>query len=277
MITHHTLENGFKYIEVKNSVASAKIALQGAHVFEYKNSENLLWLSETSPFEDGKAIRGGIPLCWPSFGTNNPTLAQHGFARTTAFKLLDIDESKANITKLTLRLLDDDTTLALWNYHFELTLVISIGDTLTLELKTTNKDTKPLTLTQALHTYFDISDIANVSIIGLQNKPYFDALDYKTKFQNGTITFNQEFDCVYQEVDKDILLQDKNRSVQITAQGSFSAVVWNPWIEKSTRMSGMKSNAYKEFVCIETANAYDDFKVLKPEESHTLKVTFTSL
>jgi len=94
MITHHTLKNGFTYIEVKNSASSAKIALQGAHIFEYKNSENLLWLSETSPFEIGKAVRGGIPLCWPSFGTNNPNLAQHGFARTTAFNLLDVDESQ---------------------------------------------------------------------------------------------------------------------------------------------------------------------------------------
>jgi len=27
-------------------------------------------------------------------------------------------------------------------------------------------------------------------------------------------------------------------------------VVWNPWIEKCKRMSGIKEDAYKEFVCI---------------------------
>lgn len=58
-------KNGFEYIEVKNSVASAKIALQGAHIFEYKrsNKEDILWLSPISTFEKGVAIRGGIPIC----------------------------------------------------------------------------------------------------------------------------------------------------------------------------------------------------------------------
>lgn len=277
MIKHHQLNNGFEYIEVQNSVAKAKIALQGAHIFEYESKTNLLWLSETSPLEDTKAIRGGIPLCWPSFGDNNPSLPQHGFARTTMFTLVDIDETQAGITKLTLCLEANDTTLLLWNYCFELNLTITITDTLTLELQTINKDTKPFTLTQAFHTYFDISNIADVSISGLEKKPYFDALDKKMKYQNGTIKFDKEFDCVYQEVDKNILLQDKNATVQISSHGSSSTVVWNPWIQKCARMSGIKKDAYKEFVCIETANAYDDFKVLQPKESHTLQVTFTTL
>ncbi len=102
----------------------------------------------------------------------------------------------------------------------------------------------------------------------------FDALDKKMKYQNGTIKFDKEFDSVYQEVDKNILLQDKNATVQISSHGSSSTVVWNPWIQKCARMSGIKKDAYKEFVCIETANAYDDFKVLQPKESHTFTSHF---
>ena len=276
MITHHKLENGFEYIEVQNSLAQAKIALQGAHIFEFKSKHDLLWLSESSPFEHGKAIRGGIPLCWPSFGDNNPSLAQHGFARTSMFELINTDETQEGITKLTLRLKDSESSLAIWDYHFELNLMITISDTLTLELQTINKETKPFTLTQAFHTYFNISDIADVKVSGLEEKPYFDALDKKTKHQDGVITFDKEFDCVYQEVNKTISLKDKYAEVQIVAKGSASTVVWNPWIKKTARMSGMKKDAYKEFVCIETANAYEDFKILNPKESHTLKVTFTT-
>ena len=44
-------------------------------------------------------------------------------------------------------------------------------------------------------------------------------------------------------------------------------------IHMSTKMSGMKSDAYREFVCIESANAFEDFKVLKPSQTHILKAT----
>ena len=277
MVTHKQLENGFKYLEIKNTVAEAKVALQGAHIFEYKSKQNLLWLSESSPFEEGKALRGGIPLCWPAFGSNNPKLPQHGFARTAMFTLINVDETQQNKTILKLRLEDDVSSIALWNYHFELTLTIIIADTLTLQLHTTNKDTKPFKLTQAFHTYFDISNISDVSIEGLDKKPYFDALDAKQKYQDGIITFDKEFDSVFQDVPKIITLKDTHSLRKIESKGSSSCVVWNPWIEKCSRMSGMRKNAYKEFVCIETANAYDDFKLLYPQESHSLEVTFTSL
>lgn len=277
MITQKKRANGFASIYVKNSVAQAEIALQGAHIFSYKTQKDLLWLSETSAFEQGTAIRGGIPLCWPAFGTNNPHLPQHGFARTMLFELLHTEEPQADTSILTLRLSDNKQTHTLWDYCFELTLRITISDTLKLELTTTNKDTKAFTLTQALHTYFAISDIQNIHIEGLEEKPYLDALTQTHKVQEGAIAFHQEFDAVYQNVDKTISLQDTNRTTHITTQGSASCVVWNPWIEKCSKMSGMQSDAYKEFVCIESANAYDDFKILQPKESHTLAVTFTTL
>ena len=277
MITYKKKKNGFEYLYIKNSVAQAKVALQGAHIFHYSNQKNLLWLSETSPFEQNKAIRGGIPLCWPAFGTNNPNLPQHGFARTTLFEVLSLDETQADTSILVLRLQDNAQTRAIWDYRFELLLTITIGATLSLQLQTTNKDTKAFTLTQAFHTYFAISDIQNISIKGLEEKPYLDALQHKQKTQKGTIKFTQEFDAVYQNVDKTILLNDTITTQKIDTQGSASCVVWNPWIEKCSRMSGMKENAYKEFVCIESANAYDDFKLLQPQESHTLAVTFTTL
>jgi len=37
-------------------------------------------------------------------------------------------------------------------------------------------------------------------------------------------------------------------------------------------MSGMRDDAYKEFVCIETANAFEDFVILETDKSHSLKV-----
>lgn len=273
MIVHERLANGFEYIEVKNEAAEAKVALQGAHLFHYERvgEEPILWLSEVSDFELGKAIRGGVPICWPWFGFNeDKTLPQHGFARTALWEFVGSDEVDANTTVLTLKLTNDEKTLQIWHYKFLLELKITISDKLILELKTTNLDDKSFKISQALHTYFSVSHISEVAIKGLDKKPYLDALTWKNEIQNGDITFNQEVDRVYQEVDGEVVLGDKNRTIYIKNNGSSSVVVWNPWIEKTLRMSAMKPNAYEYFVCIESANAFDDARVLKPKEVHIL-------
>ena len=102
MFEFKTQENGFKYIEIKNDSAHAKIAVQGAHIFHYtrKNEEPILWLSDTSHMEDGEHIRGGVPICWPSFGFNNPELPPHGFARNRMWDLVNIIEEDSDTTDL---------------------------------------------------------------------------------------------------------------------------------------------------------------------------------
>ncbi len=280
MIKHKKFPNGFEYIEVENSSAKAKIALQGAHLFEYakKDEESFLWLSDISDFEQGKSIRGGVPICWPWFGVNqDKNLPQHGFARTSMWEFVCRDEIDEKTTSLTLKLTYNDETLKMWPYKFKLELHVIISDELILELKTTNIDDKEFEITQALHTYFAVSHISHVNIKGLDKKPYLDALTYKKEAQKGDITFTQEVDRVYQEVDSEVLLLDKNRTISIKNEGSSSVVVWNPWIDKCKRMSAMKDDDYKAMVCIESANAFDDARVIKPNKSHVLKSTYNCL
>lgn len=274
MLEFKKFENGFSYVEIGNASASAKIAFQGAHLFHYerKNEKPLLWLSKSSDFEVGKAIRGGVPICWPSFGMNNSDLPQHGFARVGMWKLKNSIERDEETTQATFVLRDTDASRGMWNYKFELELKITIGKKLIMQLITTNKDEKSFKLTQALHTYFAISDISNIMIKGLNKKPYLDTLTNKQKNQKGKIKFKEEMDRVYQEVDGEILLKDKMHTTHITNKGSSSVVIWNPWKKKCKKMSAMSNEAYKEFVCIESANAYDDFRVLQPNESHTMGV-----
>jgi glucose-6-phosphate 1-epimerase len=285
LIQQKKLDNGFTYLEVQNSLASAKIALQGAHIYHYERvgQKPLLWLSEISDFEDNKPIRGGVPVCWPWFGTpralllgrssKDEDLPQHGFARTSLWELISTNEVDANTTEMVLKLEYSKESLKLWPYKFELHLHVVISDKLIMQLKTTNIDNKAFEITQALHTYFDVSHILDVVIKGLDKKPYLDALTFKDEVQNGDIRFNQEVDRVYQDVDGDILLQDKDRVVTVKNDGSSSVVIWNPWHEKCSRMSAMNDDAYKDMVCIESANAFDDAKLIKPNESHTLKAT----
>lgn len=276
MITHNFKDNGFEYIEIRNDLAHAKIALQGAHIFEYarEGEEPLLWLSDTSKFEEKESIRGGVPVCWPWFGMpKDDTLPQHGFARTAKWTLSGTNERNAGTTEVTFTLCSSEQTLKLWPYRFELELHVVISDRLTMELTTKNADDKPFTVTQALHTYFSVSHISHVKIEGLDKKPYLDALTWSKEVQNGYITFNGEVDRVYQEVSGEISLIDAKRTIKIKNESSSSVVVWNPWIEKCKRMSAMRDDAYKSMVCIESSNAFDDFKEIKPNESHTLKAT----
>ena len=271
MYSIKSFENGFEYIDVQNDVASAKIALQGAHIFEFKRgSEDLLWVSEESAFELGKAICGGVPLCWPRFGSLDTTLPQHGFARTEMFTLKSVKELDKENTEIIFQLTENKNTLAIWNYNFKLEFRVVIGKALIMELKTTNSDTQTYMITQALHTYFPVSHISEARVEGLEKKPYFDAVNSKNFVQEGEIYFTQEINRVYQDVENILYLKDKRRKISIKNRGSSSVVVWNPAKEKCKKMSGFKENSYENFVCIESANAFDDFRMIKPKENHTI-------
>jgi glucose-6-phosphate 1-epimerase len=267
-----SFENGFKYLDIKNEKASAKIALQGAHIFHYqkKDEEPLLWLSEVSDFTYSKAIRGGIPICWPRFGNEDKNLPQHGFARTFMFDLVGVKDVSSDSTHIHLRLSNTQKSKQIWDYKFKLDFIIKVSDTLSMELITTNLDNKNFEITQAFHTYFNISNIKNIRIYGLENKHYLDALDMKTKLQKDSIEFKNEVDRVYQGVDKEVSIQDKQKNICIKSKGSKSVIVWNPWIDKCLLMSAMKENAYQKFVCIETANAFEDKRLIKANTSQSL-------
>ncbi len=272
------LENGFEYIEIKNSAASAKIALQGAHIFSFKRSdEELLWLSRESAFENGTAIRGGIPICWPRFGNLDTSLPQHGFARIFIFELVSVHEESKILTTVHIKLKSSKESRKIWDYTFELDIFFYISETLKIEMKTTNSDTKEFFITEAFHTYFNISKIADVQIFGLENRHYIDTLIDKEVVQRGSIKIDKEVDRIYKESSSEIVLEDSEKKVRIEAFNSNSVIVWNPWIEKCAKMSGMQKEGYKKFVCIESANALDDFKIVKPNKSVSISVEYSTL
>jgi glucose-6-phosphate 1-epimerase len=110
----------------------------------------------------------------------------------------------------------------------------------------------------------------------MQDRDCFDALSQKYSVEKGAVSFDGEFDRVYQGVENPIVLVDKNRKITIKNTNSASAIIWNPWIEKSKRMSCLEDDDYLRFVCIESANAMEDFKIIKPDESYTLKALISS-
>ena len=149
----------------------------------------------------------------------------------------------------------------MWPQAFELTIAITIGTTLTVELTTRNLGDKAFPLTQAFHTYFKVGDISRVQVLGLENTQYLDKADGGVeKTQVGGVVTIGEVDRIYLDVTNELVIEDSslNRRIRIKSSGSKSAVVWNPWVTISANMADLDDSDYQRLICVETTNAATD-------------------
>ena len=234
-------------------------------------SEDFLWLSPLTNVLPGKAIRGGIPICWPWFGKNeqSPSLPQHGFARTSLFSVTSIHQDDDLTVHIQLQLKDNQLTRQQWPYSFSLTVHISLSDTLTLSICTENKSAQSMPLTQAIHSYYLLDDIANAKIEGLNNSPYLDKTNAQKTTQLNPLTIVQETDRIYHKQNAILQLQTRQRTFHIVQNNDTGTIVWNPWQEKSKSMADFPDKGYLNMLCIEAANAPEPV-MIKPNESYTL-------
>lgn len=261
---------------------AAEISLYGAHLLSYRptGQSPVLWLAESyKTLQPSKAIRGGIPVCWPWFGAAAlPDLPSHGFARTQIWEVNSTEYDKETTT-LILILRDSLETRELWPHNFRLQLKITVGPSLELELSTTNTDTSPFEITEALHSYFRVKDIATTTVTGLDNQPYLNKVaNGSDGLQSGAITFTDETDRIYNHHDSAALITDEalNRRIAVEKTGSHATVVWNPWIEKAQRLTDMHDDDWHNFVCVETANAGTAPIIVEPRATHTITAKITS-
>jgi glucose-6-phosphate 1-epimerase len=281
-------QGGFATIKIDNKHASALISLYGAQVLSYKpkskrNEEttDILFVSDKSYYQPGKAIKGGIPVCWPWFGNDpeNSGRPAHGFARISMWSIADTATLENGETQLILCLTDSEETQRLWPYAFKLTITITVGKTLRLELQTHNTGKQTLTITQALHTYFSVADINQARVIGLDEARYIDKTSDSESLvqQHGDVIIDQEVDRIYIGVPVEMaLVDDKNkRQIQITASGSKTTVIWNPWAEISASMADLQDADYMHFLCVETANATTDSISIAVDESFKISAEYS--
>ena len=271
-------------IEIKNDQASATISLQGAHLLSWKphNEDDVIWLSKDATFAKGKSIRGGIPICWPWFGAHesNNYFPAHGFARTVLWQVINTQKPSPDETQITFRLstnqLDKDIQ-KMWPQETVAEYRLTIAKTLTLELTTFNKSNETIAIGQALHTYFNIEDISNTTVYGLEGKTYLDKTDnFNSKIQKGPISINNEVDRVYLDTADDVTIDNKKRKIIIKKQGSNSTIVWNPWKDVADKMGDLGKDGYQQMLCVESANAAEDTININAGDSYTLLVTYES-
>ena len=267
---------GLPQVCISNSFATATISLHGAQILSFipHNQTDILWVSEKSLFRPDKAIRGGIPICWPWFNAHptDTSKPSHGFARLSEWSVVSTKVIPDGATQITFELQSNDKTKQLWPHDFRTTYTVTIGNILTVALTTHNTGNEAFIVTSALHTYFNISNIENVTIHGLQNSIFLDSLTNCEEKETSPITIDREIDRVYLDHSGNCLINDNGlrRSIKITKQGSNSTVVWNPWIKKSERMSDFGNQEYNSMLCLETTNTHDDAIQIQPNHTHTL-------
>jgi glucose-6-phosphate 1-epimerase len=276
-------EGGLPLAEIANEHATARVALQGAHLMAWqpRGQEPVIWLSEFARLAPGKSIRGGIPICWPWFGphASDSKFPGHGFARTVMWEVLETRETQDGATYMRFGLIETDATRAQWPLPCSVHLELSVGKTLRVELVTRNTGTQAFTLGEALHTYFHISDVAQMKIRGLDGCDYMDKAGgaSERKTQHGEIVIEREVDRVYVNTAAECIIEDHGlkRAIRIAKQGSRSTVVWNPWKEKADKMGDFGPEGYRGMVCVESANALDNVVVIEPGATHRLDVLYS--
>ncbi len=274
-------DGGLPFIAIDNGAACALVSIYGGQVLGYQpagTTEEVLFLSQKAHYEEGKAIKGGIPICWPWFGADPEGKGPaHGFVRNRMWRVIKTEGSNDGVTKVILGFFDSAETQKIWPHAFELTLEISVGQSLDLVLVTRNTGNQPFAITQALHTYFSVDEINQLKITGLDGINYLDKVDdFRQKRQTGNVTVAREVDRIYTDAPPRLVINDaaRPRRIQIESSGNKTAVIWNPWAKITAKMADLDDDAYQHFVCVETANAADDVIEIAAGESHRLTANY---
>lgn len=261
-------ESGF--ISLENDKAKCKLALWGADLFSYcpKGEEHdVFWLGDLNKFDHSQAIRGGVPVCWLRFAAEklNDSLPRHGFARISDWQVQNV-VSNSQKSEIELYLQPDEK----YNLSVSAKLLIKISDKLEYCLETTNNGADDFSFSEALHCYFNISSLENITIKGLRGHQYKSSLDGKVYELADDLQIGGEFDAAFLNHSGNIEIVDKGykRKICIEKSGSKSTVVWNP----AKDLAEMSAGQYKQFVCVEPANQGDYFVRLKPHETHRISM-----
>lgn len=269
---------GFLFLDIRNRFASATVCAHGAHLTDFApaGERPVLWMSRHSWFEPGKPIRGGVPVCWPWFGAaSDPALPSHGFARVSEWRVAGASEKEDGATHVALTLAPEDVKSEFGAFPFSLELEIAVGAALEVKLTMVNRSDRVQLVSDALHSYFSVGDIAKTRLRGLDGTTYADRVPGAPRervTQHGDIVIDREVDRVYLDTTAAVEILDAafDRTIRVEKSGSRSTVVWNPWIAKSRRMPDFGDDEYRTMVCVETANNLSDTLRLAPEARHAV-------
>jgi glucose-6-phosphate 1-epimerase len=287
VLTFSATEHGLLRADVSTPACSARLYLHGAHLTAWQpvGQRPVLFLSERSPLQPDKAIRGGVPVIFPWFGarTASPSSPRtdgpaHGFARLLPWQLAFAAMAGGDL-HLTLTLGPTETSRSLGYDHFHVAMEFTLGHELRMKLTVGNQGTAPLHFEEALHTYLQVSDARHIALHGLQHAEFLDKTDHflrKTQAEP-TLRLTTETDQLYLNTTEPVTLDDPAwaRRITVAKSGSASTVIWNPWAELSARMADMTPDNWTSMTCVEAANANQNAVTLGPGGVHTMEARIT--
>ena len=264
-------------LRIKCKSASAEIYLYGAQVTSWKpaGEEEVLFLSEKAHWEEGRAIRGGIPVCFPWFRAkgDDPKAPAHGFVRTKIWRFDSLTEAPEDSVTIGLSTESDDATRRWWPFDFRLEYQITVGRELSLDLTMRNTGKSALRFEEALHTYFSIGDVERAAVRGLDGVEYLDNRDgNRRKMQSGDLRLTAQTHNAYVDARGEVEISDpvRRRRLRTRKHNSSSTIVWNPWTDGATSLADLGGDEWQRMLCVEGGNILDSAVLLKPDETHTM-------
>lgn len=264
-------EGGMSRGTVESAACSGEFYLHGAQVTRWRPTghSDVLWLSPTADFEAGRAIRGGIPICFPWFGAHpdDHTAPSHGLARTREWTLRSTRQTGDTVE------VELETLIEPWACR----LTASFGDELTVTLDVRNDGDKQASFEVALHTYLQVSDIDAVVITGLEDAPFIDMAAGRAErdAEGAPLRLQGEVDRLYPGRAGLVTVRDEARLIGIDGDGSRSTVVWNPGAARAAELADL-GEGWRRMVCVETANIGADRLTLGPAETSRISTTIRS-
>jgi glucose-6-phosphate 1-epimerase len=277
-------EGGLAKVRVSTHLAAGEIYLHGAQVTAWKPEGlmDVLFLSGHSRWEDGRAIRGGIPICFPWFRAkaDDVQAPAHGVVRTREWRLDAIAAEEDGAAVVICSTESDEATRRWWPHEFHLTHRITVGKTLRLELIAKNTGASPFQFEEALHTYFRVGAVAGACVRGLDGSSYLDNMDgNREKAQQGDVVFAGPLDNAYLHAEGALELVDAvlHRTLRTDKENSATTVVWNPWEKAAAALADLGDEEWKDFACVEASNIVGGAVTLEPGEEHVLRATVSVL
>lgn len=272
-------QGGLPKIQISTPAASAEIYLHGAQVTAWKPAgfEDVIFTSQHSRWEDGKAIRGGIPVCFPWFRgkTDDPKAPAHGFARTKSWAIESIAREDDSIC-VTLATESDESARHWWPHDFRLALRIGVGAQLELELIVSNTGATSFQFEEALHTYHRVGDVRRTRVAGLNGVSFLDNRDKnRAKVQNGDVVMVDATDNAYVNTTAPLEIADPvlRRRIQIEKLNSQTTVIWNPWESGAQAMADLGDHEWQQMLCVEACNILGSAVTLAPGDEHRMAAT----
>ena len=267
---------GLPKVQITSPAASAEIYLQGAQLTSWRpqGSEEVIFLSEHSRWEEGRAIRGGIPVCFPWFRAkaDDPKAPAHGFARTRSWQLESLAQQQDSVV-VTLSTESNEDSRKWWPYELRLVHRITVGAVLKLELIVSNTGTVPFHFEEALHTYNRVGNAEELRITGLDQVAFLDNRDgNREKRQNGDFRFIGAVDNAYIDTQNTVEIVDPalRQRIRLQKQGSMTTVVWNPWSDGAVALADLGDDEWRQMACVEASNILGNAITLAPGAQHTM-------